>query len=258
MTQSNIHPTAIIGPMANIAENVSVGPYSIIADNVTIGSGSKIGNFVTIDSGTEIGSNCSILHNSSIGVPPQDLKYNNEDTKLVIGNNVVIRESCTLNRGTAAHGVTEVGDNCLLMAYVHIAHDCIIGEGVVFANQATLGGHVEIGDWASLGGGVLVHQFCHIGAHAFVGGGFRVVQDVPPFILAAGEPLRYAGINRVGLERRGFDADTRTNIKKAYRILFRSKLTRKIALDKIESDFDNQPEIKQIINFIESSKRNLI
>ncbi|NQU27728.1 MAG: acyl-ACP--UDP-N-acetylglucosamine O-acyltransferase [Candidatus Marinimicrobia bacterium] len=258
MSQSNIHPTAIIDPLSNIAENVRVGPYSIIADNVTIGSGSKIGNFVTIDSGTEIGSNCSILHNSAIGVPPQDLKYNNEDTKLVIGNNVVIRESCTLNRGTAAHGVTEVGDNCLLMAYVHIAHDCTVGENAIFANQATLGGHVEIGEWASLGGGVLVHQFCHIGAHAFIGGGFRVVQDVPPFILAAGEPLRYAGINRVGLERRGFDADTRTNIKKAYRILFRSKLTRKVAMKKIESDFDHRPEINQIINFIESSTRNLI
>ena len=230
----------------------------MIADDVVIGTGSFIGNYVTIDDGTTIGKNCNIFHNSSIGAPPQDLKYNGEKTKLVIGDNVIIREFCTLNRGTVAHGTTKIGNGCLLMAYVHIAHDCELGENVIFANQATLGGHVVIGEAASLGGGVLVHQFCRVGKYVFIGGGFRVVQDVPPYILAAGEPLRYTGINRVGLKRRGFSAETRTMIKRSYRIYFRSGLPRQAALEKLKSDSPHLPEIEEIVHFIETSERSII
>jgi len=249
---------AIVSSRARLGEDVVIGPYSVIADDVVIGTGSFIGNYVTIDDGTTIGKNCNIFHNSSIGAPPQDLKYNGEKTKLVIGDNVIIREFCTLNRGTVAHGTTKIGNGCLLMAYVHIAHDCELGENVIFANQATLGGHVVIGEAASLGGGVLVHQFCRVGKHVFIGGGFRIVQDVPPYILAAGEPLRYAGINRVGLKRRGFSAETRTMIKRAYRIYFRSGLTRQAALEKLKSDLPHLPEIEEIVHFIETSERSII
>jgi len=186
------------------------------------------------------------------------MKYRGEETRVEIGDNVVLREYVTVNRGTAAHGITQVGSNTLLMAYVHIAHDCLIGENVILANLVTLGGHVEIGDWASLGGGVLVHQFSKIGKHVFVGGGFRIVQDVPPFILAAGEPLRYAGINRVGLMRRGFSEESRRNIKRAYRWFFRSELKRSEALEKMKTELAAEPAVQDIIDFISASERGVI
>lgn len=230
----------------------------MIEAGVKIGADSRIGNHVTVESGTTIGENVIIYHGSSIGAPPQDLKYDGESTELKIGDNVVVREYCTINRGTRAHGVTELGAGCLLMAYVHIAHDCIVGENVIFANQATFGGHVQIDDWASLGGGVLVHQFCRIGAHAFIGGGFRVVQDVPPFILAAGEPLRFAGINTIGLKRRGFDSDRLQPIKRAMRQYFRSSDGRTRALAKLKSNGSNTSDVNQLIDFIETSERGII
>ncbi|MFH1851004.1 MAG: acyl-ACP--UDP-N-acetylglucosamine O-acyltransferase [Candidatus Neomarinimicrobiota bacterium] len=253
-----MHPTAIVGSRARLADDVVIGPYSVIGDDVEIGAGTEIGNFVTIDGHTTIGRECRIFHNTTIGAEPQDLKYNGEPTKVIIGDNVLIRESCTVNRGTAAHGTTLVSSNCLLMAYVHIAHDCQVGANAIFANQATLGGHVAVGDWASLGGGVMVHQFSRIGAHSFIGGGFRVVQDVPPFILAAGEPLRYAGINKVGLQRRGFSDETRNLIKHAYRIYFRSHGTRTEALQTLKAELPATPEIDQIISFIEAAGRGII
>jgi len=241
-----------------LGDDVSIGPYSVIEDGVTIGSGTTIGNFVTVVSGTSIGENCRVFHYCSLGEKPQDMKYRGEDTRVEIGDNVVLREYVTVNRGTAAHGITHVGSNTLLMAYVHIAHDCIIGENVILANLVTLGGHVEINDWASLGGGVLVHQFSKIGKHVFVGGGFRIVQDIPPFILAAGEPLRYAGINRVGLKRRGFSEESRRNIKRAYRWFFRSQLTRAEALEKMKTELAAEPAVKDIIDFISNSERGVI
>ena len=196
------------------------------------------------------------------------MKYKGEQTETTIGNNVIIRENVTINRGTAAYGTTAIGNNvllmaaigsdCLLMAYVHVAHDCIINDNVIMANMATLGGHVEIKEYASLGGGVLVHQFCRIGAHVFIGGGFRAVQDVPPFILAAGDPLSYGGINSIGLKRRGFSLEVLANIKKAYRKYFRSDLPRSIALEKMKKEMVNSTEIEEIINFIETSKRGII
>ena len=205
-----------------------------------------------------MGSNCTIYHNCSIGEAPQDLKYAGEKTTAIIGNNVIIRESVTINRGTIAYGKTEIGNNVLLMACAHVAHDCIIGNHTIMANLATLGGHVELGEYVNLGGGVLVHQFGKIGSHSFVGGGFRVVQDVPPFIIAAGEPLRFGGINKIGLQRRGFSDENRSLIKKAYRLYFISKMRKSDALNKIKVELPATDEINSIIQFIESSERGII
>ncbi len=225
---------------------------------MSIGDNTRIGNHTTICKGTSIGSDCTIYHSCSIGEAPQDLKYNGEPTKTKIGNHVNIREYVTINRGTIAHGTTEIGNDVLLMAYVHIAHDCIVGNNVIFANLVTLGGHVEIGDWASLGGGVLVHQFTRIGIHAFIGGGYRVVQDVPPYILAQGEPIQFAGINRVGLRRRGYNSDDRQMIKSIYRQYFRSSMTRSEALVQINKDYDSNPLAKTITDFIAGTSRGII
>ena len=217
-----------------------------------------VGNFNTICTGTIIGENCTIFHNCSIGEIPQDLKYKGEQTGTTIGSDVIVRENVTINRGTSAYGTTKIGNNVLLMAAAHVAHDCIISDNVIMANMATLGGHVEIKEYASLGGGVLVHQFCRIGAHVFIGGGFRAVQDVPPFILAVGEPLRYGGINSIGLKRRGFTTEVLTNIKKTYRKYFRSDLSRSSVLKKMKNEMEDSAEIEEIINFIDTSKRGII
>ncbi|MEC7872497.1 MAG: acyl-ACP--UDP-N-acetylglucosamine O-acyltransferase [Candidatus Neomarinimicrobiota bacterium] len=253
-----MHPTALVSPKANIGQNVSIGAYSIIEDNVDIGDNSSIGNHNTICYGTKLGSNCKIYHNNSIGEVPQDLKYDGEDTRTLIGDNVVIREFVTVNRGTAAYGKTVIGDNVLLMACTHIAHDCIVGNNVIMANIATLGGHVEIGDWCNIGGGAMIHQFVKIGQQSLIGGGFSAKQDVPPFIIGAGIPLRFVGINKIGLERRGFSEENRALIKKAYRTYFKSKLNRRDAIQKIKNELPQTKEIIEIIDFIESSNRGII
>ncbi len=241
-----------------MGQNVSVGAYTIIEDGVTIGDGTSIGNHNTICRGTTIGANCTIFHNTSLGEAPQDLKYGGEETLTFIGDNVLIRESVTINRGTVAYGKTVVGNNVLLMACAHVAHDCTVGDNTIMANLATLGGHVELGEWVNLGGAVMVHQFTKIGSHSFIGGGFRAVQDVPPFIIAAGEPIRFGGINKIGLERRGFSDEDRAEIKKAYRTYFLSKLTRTDALKKIKSEMSGSDHINTIVDFIESSERGII
>ncbi|MDP6878129.1 MAG: acyl-ACP--UDP-N-acetylglucosamine O-acyltransferase [Candidatus Marinimicrobia bacterium] len=253
-----MHPTALVSPKANIGQNVSIGAYSIIEDNVDIGDNSSIGNHNTICYGTKLGSNCKIYHNNSIGEVPQDLKYDGEDTRTLIGDNVVIREFVTVNRGTAAYGKTVIGDNVLLMACTHIAHDCIVGNNVIMANIATLGGHVEIGDWCNIGGGAMIHQFVKIGQQSLIGGGFSAKQDVPPFIIGAGIPLRFVGINKIGLERRGFSEENRALIKKVYRTYFKSKLNRRDAIQKIKNELPQTKEIIEIIDFIESSNRGII
>jgi len=241
-----------------LGTNVCVGPFSVIQANVFLGDNTTIGNHVTVGENTSIGKDCRIFHSSSIGEIPQDLKFGGELTNTIIGERTTIREFVTVNRGTKALGETKIGSDCLLMAYVHVAHDCILGNNVIMANMATLGGHVEIGEWASLGGGVLVHQFCRIGAHAFIGGGFRVVQDVPPFILAAGEPLCFGGTNRIGLKRRGFSMEDRQIIKNTYQTFFSSKLNRNEALQKIKSDIKASNYKDQILDFIRSSERGII
>lgn len=255
---SDIHPTAIINPGAVLGNNVSVGPGAIIEKDTKIDDGSRVGAYSLIANGTTIGKNTRIFQFCSIGEAPQDLKYAGEKTHTEIGDNVTIREYVSISRGTSASGITKIGNNVLLMASVHVAHDCHIDDDVIFANQVTLGGHVEVGSWASLGGGVLVHQFSKIGAHAFIGGGFRVVQDVPPFILAAGEPLKFSGINRIGLGRRGFSAEERQAIKEAYRMYFRSEMNRGEAITSIRDTFKGNKHIEQILSFIADSNRGII
>ena len=229
-----------------------------IENDVTIGSGTKIENFAVIKSNTFIGQNCRIFQGSVVGEIPQDLKFAGEKTETRIGDNTTIREFVTINRGTSALGHTEVGENVLLMAYCHIAHDCIVGDNVIMANMATLGGHVELGDWAFIGGGVLVHQFCKVGEHALIAAGFRAVQDVPPFIWASGEPIKYSGINSVGLKRRGFSSEERRLMKQVYALYFRSKLSRTKALNEIKNQFRNNPVGNVIVDFIEKSNRGII
>ena len=255
---TKIHPTAIVHKNASLGLNVVIGPYSIIEKDVEINDGTQIGNYVTISSSTKIGKSCKVFHSCSIGEVPQDLKFQGEETKTVIGDYTTVREYVTINRGTKALGKTEIGSKCLLMAYVHVAHDCIVGDNVILANMATMGGHVTIGNWVSLGGGTLIHQFCRIGDHAFVGAGYKVTQDVPPFILVANQPLSFQGINRIGLKRRGFSTEDRKNIKKIYSIYFRSGLNRNRAIDKIELELEQSNFRDQILHFIKSSHRGII
>ena len=235
-----------------------IGPYSIIGENVKVSQHSVIGNHVTISSNTTIGKGCKIFHCSSIGEIPQDLKFRGETTNTIIGDNTIIREYVTINRGTEAVGKTKIGSNCLLMASTHIAHDCILGDNVIMSNLSTLGGHVTIEDWVVLGGGVLVHQFSKIGQHSFVGGGFRVTQDIPPYILAAENPLAFKGINSIGLKRRGFSLNQRVEIKKIYQIYFKSGINRDNAIKKLKTELPSTEIKKGIINFITSSNRGII
>ena len=253
-----IHPTAIIADSVNLGENVTIGPFSVIDKNVIIGDNCFIGNNVTIGCDTTIGEKCKIFHSSSIGEVPQDLKYGGEKTLTKIGNNTIIREFVTINKGTSELGKTQVGSNVLLMASTHVAHDCLVGDNVIMSNLATLGGHVKIGRWAILGGGVLIHQFTQIGDHSLIGGGFRAVQDVPPFIVAANHPLTYKGVNVVGLKRRGFSKKDINLIKQAYKVFFRSGINRKEALKKIELEFPKTKEIQTILRFLNHSKRGII
>jgi len=255
---NNIHKTSIIDKKAHIGENVTIGPYSIIEDNVSIGDGNLIYPYVHIKSGTTIGDNNKIFQGSTLGEAPQDLKYNDEKTTLVIGNNNTIRENCTLNRGTTYSNTTIIKSDCLLMAYVHVAHDCTVEDKVILANGVQLGGHVDIGYHATVGGMTPVHQFCKVGQHSFIGGGRVILQDVPPYILATGEPLQYAGINSVGLRRRDFNQETRNNIKMAYKFIFKSSFNIKQAIQAIEDKMELTDEIKNIIQFIKTSDRGLI
>ncbi len=209
-----INRTAIISKKSIIGKNVSIGPYCIIEDDVVIGDNTSIGPYSIIKKFTEIGNDCRIFSHCVLGEIPQDKKFNNEITKLIIGDRNTIREFCTINRGTDESGKTIIGNDCLFMAYVHVAHDCILKNDIILANGVQLGGHVEINDFAIVGGMTPVHQFCKIGKYAFVGGGLRVVQDVPPFIIANGEPLKFSGINILGLRRRKFNSLDRDKIKK--------------------------------------------
>tara|TARA_B100000029_G_scaffold322260_1_gene314649 strand:- start:77 stop:841 length:765 start_codon:yes stop_codon:yes gene_type:complete len=249
---------SVISKNAKIGNNVSIGPYCIIEDNVVIGDNTTIDSHTIIKQYTEIGSNCNIFSHCVIGEVPQDKKYSGEKSKLIIGNNNTIREFCTLNRGTKELGLTKIGNNCLFMAYVHIAHDCILQNDIILANGVQLGGHVTIDDYGIIGGMTPVHQFCKIGTHSFIGGGLRVVQDVPPYIIANGEPLKFSGINILGLRRRKFSSVERDNIKKAYKLIYNSNYNISQAVQKIENTFDINDSIKGILNFINTSTRGLI
>lgn len=256
----NIHKTTIIHKGAQIADDVKIGPFCNIENDVIIKSGTVIHSHVSILEGSIIGENNIIHSGSVIGGNPQDLKFHGEKTKLIIGDNNVIREYCTLNKGTDFSDKTVIGSNCLLMAYVHVAHDCVVEDKVILANGVQLGGHSEIGYHATVGGVTPVHQFCKVGMHAFIGGGRVVLQDVPPYILATGEPVQYSGINSVGLRRRNFNQDTRTLIKKVYSLIYRSKLNTMQAINEIKERFNDKKsiEINNIIEFIENSERGII
>jgi len=256
--KNKIHKTNIISRSAKIGNNVTIGAYNVIEENVIIGDNVTIGNFNTISKFTEIGNDCQIVNNSSIGAIPQDRKFEGEKTKLVIGDRTIIREFVTLNRGTKETGETRIGEDVLIMTGVHVAHDCIIGNNAILVNLVALGGHVEIGDWAILGGASNAHQFCKIGKHAMVAANSKLVQDVPPFILAGKHPVKYSGINSLGLSRRGFDESEKSDIKKAYRYLFRSDLNQSDALNRIREEFKGSPNIEDIIKFYELSKRGII
>ena len=253
-----IDKTSIVNKYAVIEDGVQIGPFCIIEKDVVIKEGTIIKPYVHIMSNTTIGKNNIIHQGCILGEVPQDLKYNNEKTSLIIGDNNIIREYCTLNKGTDYLFETRVGNNCLLMAYVHIAHDCIVHDNVILANGVQLGGHAIINYHATVGGMTPVHQFCKIGEHAFVGGGRVVLQDVPPYILATGVPLQYSGINSIGLRRRNFKSEIRNHIKSTYKYIYRSKLNIKDAIHKVKSEYKNVEEVEKIISFVESSERGII
>jgi UDP-N-acetylglucosamine acyltransferase len=255
---TNIHSTAIVSGRAQLADDVVVEPYTVIDDDVIIGEGCHISSNVRIHSGTRLAKGVRIFHGAAIGGEPQDLKFGGERSELFIGENTVIREFVTVSRGTKATGKTVIGKDCLLMAYAHVAHDCIIGDNVILVNCVELAGHVEVEDHAIIGGIVPVHQFVRIGRHAMVGGGLRVPKDVPPYILAGGAPLRYFGLNAVGLRRRGFSTETRAALKKAYQLLFQSDYNLIQAVEKISSDYGSIPEVQHVLEFVSKSKRGLL
>jgi UDP-N-acetylglucosamine acyltransferase len=252
------HPTAIISDKAQIGGDVTIGPFSIVEDDVVIGDGCIIDSSVSVKSGARIGNSVRIYHGAAVSGPPQDLKFAGERTELIVGDNTIIREFVTLNRGTKAYGRTEIGNNCLFMAYSHAAHDCIIGNNVILANSVQMGGHVEIGDWAIIGGGTVIHQFSKIGAHAMIGGGFRVTQDILPFSMVAGYPLRCLGLNSIGLKRRGFSDETIAILKRLFRYLMSKKMNTSQALKKIEAEIEKIPEVLQVLDFLERSERGVI
>lgn len=253
-----IQPLAYIHPQARIAENVVIDPFVTIHKDVEIGEGTWIGSNATIMDGARIGKNCRIFPGAVISAIPQDLKYKGENTHVIIGDNTTIRECVTINRGTNDRFRTEIGSNCLIMAYCHVAHDCLVGDNCIFSNNTTLAGHITVGDFVVLAGMVAIHQFCKIGSHAFVTGGSLVRKDVPPYVKAAREPLSYAGINSVGLRRRGFSEEKINEIQDIYRTLFVKNYNVTKALDIIEADFRPTQERDEILNFIQGSQRGIM
>jgi UDP-N-acetylglucosamine acyltransferase len=253
-----IHPTAIVDPKAEIDSNVDIGPYSIIADNVYIGSGTVIGSHVTIDPYVSIGPNCQIYQYASVGATPQAVKFAGEKTFVKIGRETVVREFVTVHRGTSfGSGVTEVGDENILMAYCHVAHDCKTGRRVILANNATLAGHITIGDNVTIGGLVAMHQFVRVGDYAYVGGKSAVPKDIPPYVIAAGDRARLHGLNKIGLKRNGFSEATLYSLKRVYRIFFRIGITTNEAIERARAEVDQIPEVVNFINFIKSSTRGI-
>ena len=254
-----IDPRAVISPQAQIAADVQVGPFTVIGADVVIGPRTWIGPHAVINGPTRIGADNKIFQFASIGDAPQDKKYNGEPTRLEIGDRNVFRESVTVNRGTTHDkGVTHIGNDNLLMAYSHVAHDCHLGDQIVMANCATLGGHVEIGDWVTMGGLSAVHQHTKIGAHCFIAHNAAVTRDVPPYVMAVGRPAVPHSVNSVGLQRRGFTAAQILNIRRAYRLLYRSSLKLKAAIEELEKVAATQPEIAPFVEFIKRSSRSIV
>lgn len=254
---TEVHDTAIVDPDAELGEGVRIGPRAIIGPRVRIGAGTEIGPGVLVEQNTEVGEGCRIFQGAVLGTDPQDLKFDGEETWLRIGDRTLIREYATLNRGTSWSGETVVGDDCLLMAYVHVAHDCRLGDHVIVSNATQMAGHVTVGDWAIISGLVAIHQFVRIGAHAFVGGASRIAQDAVPFCRIVGNPPKLYGLNSVGLERRGFMGETRLALKQAFRLMFKSDLNISQGLARARDELEMIPEVEHFLEFIETSERGV-
>src|SRR5574344_1586869 len=253
-----IHETAIVAPGAEIGANVQIGPYSVIGEHVKIGEGTIIHPHVVITGRTIIGKHCEFYQGASIGEAPQDLKYKGEDTTTIIGDNVTIRECATVHRAVGEGNETRIGNNVLMMAYTHVAHNCIVGNNVIMSNCATLAGHVIVEDRAVIGGLTAVHQFCKIGRNAMVGGMARVSQDIPPFMMVSGDPAFVCGLNSVGLARAGMPPEIRSQLKKAFRILYRSGLSLQEAIDTMEQELDSSEPVEHLMRFLRNVERGII
>lgn len=253
-----IHPLACVHPDAKLAEGVVVDPFVYIDKNVEIGEGTHIYSNATIFEGSRIGKNCKIFPGAAVGAVPQDLKFHGEETLAIIGDNTTLRECVTVHRGTDARGKTVVGNNNLIMAYSHIAHDCIVGNNIIISNASQIAGEVTIDDFAVIGGGSLIHQFCRVGAHVMLQGGSLVNKDVPPFVMAARQPISYTGINTVGLRRRNFSNETIHEIQEIYRLLYLSEMNISEAVERIEAEVPESEERNMILQFVHDSKRGVI
>ncbi|MBZ0199400.1 MAG: acyl-ACP--UDP-N-acetylglucosamine O-acyltransferase [Ignavibacteriaceae bacterium] len=253
-----VHPTAIVSSKAKIGDNVTIGPFVVVEDDVEIGEGTTIQSSAVIYNGARLGKNVKIFQGASVSNIPQDISFANEYSIFEVGDNTTIREFVTLHRGTVSTGMSKIGKNCLLMAYTHVAHDTILGDNVILANAVQVAGHVEIHDYAIIGGMTPVHQFCKVGAHSMTGGGFRITQDLPPFMLASDEPLQFHGLNIIGLRRRGFSNDDIMLLKKAFGYLYSKSLNVSQAKTKIIEEMGDNENIKTLLKFLENSKRGLI
>ncbi len=251
-------PLAYVHPAAKVAPSVVIDPFVTIDQNVEIGEGTRIMSNVTIMEGARIGKNCTIFPGAVIGAIPQDLKFRGEETTAIIGDNTTIREFVTVNRGTAAKGKTVVGNNCLIMAYCHVAHDCVVGDNVIMSNAVQLAGEVQVDNYAVIGGGALVHQFCHIGPHVMLQGGALVNKDIPPYVKAGREPISFAGVNSIGLRRRNFTNEQISEIQEIYRYLYLSGMNFSDAIDRIEAELPATKERDEIILFVRNAKRGII
>jgi UDP-N-acetylglucosamine acyltransferase len=255
----DIHPTSVVHPKAELADDVVIGPHSVVGEHVKIGQGTRLVSHVYIEGWTEIGDRCQIYPFASIGTPPQHLQYRGEPTRVVIGNDNILREYVTVNRATAfGGGVTTIGHHNFLMAYVHVAHDCLLGSHLIMANAASLAGHISIGDHAIIGGLVGIHQFVRVGAYAMIGGCSAVGRDVPPFMRAAGGyRAQLYGLNSVGLKRHGFSVDRITALKQAYELLFRSGHRMADAIKLARDEFKDNPDVAEVLTFMEGTKRGV-
>ena len=251
-------PLAYIHPAAKIASSVVIDPFVTIDQNVEIGEGTRILSGATILEGSRIGRNCTIFPNAVVGAIPQDLKFHGEDTLAIIGDNTTLRECVTVNRGTDARGKTVVGNNCLIMAYSHVAHDCLVGDNVIISNATQLAGEVVVDNFAVIGGGTLVHQFCHLGSHVMIQGGALINKDIPPFVKAAREPIAYCGVNSIGLRRRGFSNESIRDIQEIYRYIYMSNMNVSDATERIEAERPASRERDEILMFIRNSKRGIL
>lgn len=258
MSAARIHATAVIDPGAEIGEDCEIGPYCVIGPKVSLGPGCWLQHHVSLSGPTQAGAGNRFYAFASIGQQTQDLKYAGEPTHLFIGDGNTFREFTTVHRGTAPGSATRIGSRGNFLAYSHIAHDCMVGDDVIFSNNGTLAGHVEVGDFAVIGGLTAVHQFCRIGAHALTGGCSKIVQDVPPFMIADGNPAEVRSYNKVGLERRGFDEKTQQAVKDAYRLIYRSQLNVQQAIERIRAEVEPVPAVEQLVTFVTSSTRGII